>query len=119
MVEHGRIRLPDLVPYDEMVATCPIIVHEVLRGTRNGQRYQAAREMLVTAMMLDGPTPLSRFEEAARLYLECRSAGVTPSSVDCLIAVCAIAHRVPLLHRDSDFTEIARVVSRLQIFSPS
>jgi predicted nucleic acid-binding protein len=110
LVEHGRIELRDLIPPDETIATCPVVVSEVLRGTRGPKQYQIARAMLMSAEMVDDPTPLERFEEAARSYLVCRDAGVTPSSVDCLVATCAIAHQATLLHRDSDFDHIARVL---------
>jgi predicted nucleic acid-binding protein len=52
----------------------------------------------------------SRFLEAAELYRTARRAGVTVrSSVDCLIAACAIRHRVGVLHVDRDFDALARV----------
>jgi predicted nucleic acid-binding protein len=116
-VDHRRISLADLIPPDEEVACCPIIVTEVMRGTQM-ERYQATRAMLYGATMLDVPTPLARFEEAAQLYLKCRKKGITPSTPDCLIAACAIANRVPLLHDDSDFELIAGVVP-LKLFTRS
>jgi hypothetical protein len=110
LVEHGRIALRDVIAPDETIATCPVIMSEVLRGTRGPRQYRIARALLMSAEMLDAPTPLERFEEAAQSYLACRDAGVTPSSVDCLVAVCAIAKGATLLHRDSDFDHIARVL---------
>ena len=118
-VEHGTAMLDDYIPLDEDVAACPIILFEVLRGTRDQARYFAARELLLDAEMLDSPTPLSRFEEAARIYLKCRDAGVTPSPGDCLIAASAIHHDMPLLHFDADFDLIAGVIPRLKIFNRS
>jgi predicted nucleic acid-binding protein len=116
MVEHERMHLSDVT--DDDVAACPVVVLEVLRGTRDAKRYAAAREMLTSVELLDEPTPLERFEEAARIYLRCRAAGVTPSAVDCLVAACAIAHDIPLLHNDADFEHIARVVP-LKTLTPS
>lgn len=72
--------------------------------------------MLMAVELLDDPTPLTRFEEAAQIYLRCRDAGVTPSAVDCLVAACAIAHDIQLVHNDSDFNHIARVVTALKLF---
>jgi predicted nucleic acid-binding protein len=100
------------------VATCPIVVTEVLRGTQDSGRYCLAFDALMNSTMLDAPTPLLRFEQAARLYLRCRGEGVTPSTADCLVAACAIANNVPLLHRDADFDHIARATS-LKIFTRS
>jgi len=109
-MEHGFVRYQDYIPPDELVACCPTVVLEVLRGSRDRFRYQIARDLMFNAEMLDAPTPLARFEEAANVYLVCRDAGITPSAADCLIAACAIAHGVPLLHNDHDFDLIANVV---------
>jgi predicted nucleic acid-binding protein len=50
------------------------------------------------------------FEEAAELYRSARRAGITVrSSVDCLIAVCAVRNSLEVLHRDRDFNELERV----------
>jgi predicted nucleic acid-binding protein len=118
-VEHGRISLFDFVTEEDTIATCPTVVLEVLRGTRGEGRYYAAREFLLDAEVLDAPTPLIRFEQAARIYLRCRDAGIAPSATDCLIAASAVAHNAELLHQDSDFDHIARVIPALRLFSRS
>lgn len=108
-----RLKIPiaTLLPVDEVPATCPIIVQEVLRGTRDAAHYDLTRRVLLSAEMLDEATPFERFEEAAKLFLACRETGITPrSSVDCLVAATAIAHDVPLLHDDRDFEHIKRVL---------
>ena len=52
---------------------------------------------------------------AARMYLDCRREGVTVrSTVDCLVAQCAIESELVLLHHDMDFRRIARVVPSLK-----
>ncbi|HEX2123241.1 MAG TPA: PIN domain nuclease [Thermoanaerobaculia bacterium] len=117
-VERGKVRLADLVAADEMVAACPAIAHEVLRGTRSTKQYQLVSEMLRAAEMLDSPTTLERFEEAARIYRQCRDAGITPSAIDCLIAACAMANHAVLLHQDRDFDVIAGVL-RLNLVTRS
>ncbi|HEX2061301.1 MAG TPA: PIN domain nuclease [Thermoanaerobaculia bacterium] len=116
-IDRRRLSLSELIPRDEEVACCPIVLTEVMRGTRL-ERYTVTRAMLSNATMLDAPTPLRRFEEAALIYLRCRAKGVTPSTPDCLIAACAIANGVPLLHDDSDFNQIARF-TRLPLFTRS
>lgn len=117
-IEHGRASFAELLDEEDEPATCPIVVLEVLRGTRAG-RYRDTRDMLMKTVMLDDPTPLLRYEEAASIYLRCRRAGVTPSTADCLVAACAIAHGVRLLHDDEDFTHITRVVPELRLFARS
>jgi predicted nucleic acid-binding protein len=109
-VEHGRFDFLEVVPEDEEIATCPTVVLEVLRGTR-AERHHKVRALLMRATILDAPTPLERFEEAAQIYVLCRDAGITPSTPDSLVAACAIANGIPLLHDDSDFEHIAQVTS--------
>jgi predicted nucleic acid-binding protein len=111
------LAIAKLVGADETLACCPVVLTEVLRGTRINH-YVRTRAMLMKATMLDSPTPLARFEEAAQLYLRCHSVGITPSVPDCLVAACAIAHDIPLLHEDLDFLHIARVAP-LKLFTRS
>lgn len=98
------------------LAVCPAIMSEVLRGARDSRDYKRIREMFLSLVVLDRDVPLERFEEAAQLYTRCRESGYTVrNSFDCLIAATAIAHDATLLHRDSDFEYIARVMPlRLQ-----
>ena len=110
LADHGRIEL-DEVTAGETLATCPALVLEVLRGAPNQRRYAQIRETLLSAEMLDDPTPFDRFEEAAQLYLRCRDAGVTiRSSIDCLVAATALAHDAVVFHDDRDYEQIRRVV---------
>lgn len=111
LAERLKIPLAVLLPTDDVVATCPMIVQEVLRGTSDAAHYDLTRGVLLTSEMLDESTPFERFEEAAKLFLACRDAGVTPrSSVDCLVAATALAHDATLVHNDRDFDQIARVL---------
>ena len=58
----------------------------------------------------DGPTRDDHIA-AARLYRQCRAKGVTVrSTIDCLIAQLCIRDNLPLLAKDRDFTEMAKVV---------
>lgn len=96
---------------EEQIAICPVIVQELLQGTRSAQHYDKTRAVLMRLVMLDAPVPLERYEQAAELYLRCRDAGITiRNSTDCLIAACALAHDVALLHNDRDFVQMAKVL---------
>jgi len=109
--ERNKIPVASLIPRDEVVATCPMIMQEVLRGTSNAAHYDFTRRILLATEVLDEATPFERFEEAAKLFLACRDGGISPrSSVDCLVAATAIAHGIPLLHDDRDFEHIKRVL---------
>lgn len=94
------------------IATCPPVIQEMLQGSGGPAEYRRIREMLLGMRVLDAPVPLERYEEAARIYLRCRDAGFTiRKTADCLIAACAIAHEVEVLHDDRDFQFIAQVTS--------
>lgn len=110
------LRVADLV--DDDIAICPPIMHELLQGVPDWRRFVSTREMLLQSEILDAPMPRERFEEAARLYIDCRAAAFTiRSAYDCLIAACALANNVPVMALDSDFRHIARVLS-LRVFTP-
>jgi predicted nucleic acid-binding protein len=111
MAEHDRIVIADVVPDVAEIATCPVIVQEVLRGVQTRKRYQMSRDTLLETIMLDSPTPLERFEQAAQVYLACRNKAITPrSGIDCLIAATALAYDATILHDDRDFENIAKVL---------
>lgn len=104
----SRIRLG---PGDiDDMTTCLPIVQEVLQGFTDDHAYRVAREALFALPMVESPLRADVFEQAVDLYRAARRAGVTVrSSVDCLIAACAIRHGLTVLHRDRDFTELARI----------
>ena len=94
----------------EEVVTCPPVVQEVLQGFREERAFQRAREAMLSFPIVESPLPLGVFEEAAQLYRAARRTGLTVrSGVDCLIAACALRHRLPVLHHDRDFDVLARV----------
>ena len=56
------------------------------------------------------------YREAARMYFDCRRAGVTiRSSMNCLIARVTIEHGLALLHDDRDFEKMAEVIPDLAL----
>lgn len=60
--------------------------------------------------------PVDSYKEAALLYFRCRRGGVTVrSAIDCLIARIAIEHDLFLLHNDTDFENIARIIPELTL----
>jgi predicted nucleic acid-binding protein len=94
--------LPDFV-------TCGPVVQEVLQGLWPGPESDAFREAFLAIPVLSDPIPFALFLSAADIYRQGRRRGLTiRSSVDCLIAAIAIENRVPVWHRDRDFTAIAR-----------
>ena len=94
----------------EEVVTCLPIIQEVLQGFVDDRAYRIAREALLALPLVEAPLRTEVFEDAVGLYRTARRAGVTVrSSVDCLIAACAIRHDLTVLHLDRDFRGLARV----------
>lgn len=101
--------LEAVVPFAEIV-TCLPVVQEVLQGFRDEFSYRRARAAMVAMPIVESPIGLEVALEAADLFRRARAVGLTiRSSVDCLIAACAIRHDLEVLHRDRDFSSLARV----------
>jgi hypothetical protein len=65
---------------------------------------------MLSLPVVESPLHLEVFSEAVDLYRAARRAGLTVrSSVDCLIAACAIRHDLEVLHRDRDYTALAEI----------
>lgn len=89
---------------------CLPILQEVLQGFRDERAFRIARQAMLALPIVESPLEAAVFEEAVSLYRLARRTGVTVrSSVDCLIAVCAIRNDLTLLHHDRDFDQLARI----------
>ena len=99
----------------EEVVICLPVYQEVLQGFREESALRIAREAFDAFPVVESPLRREVFAEAVDLYRLARRAGFTVrSGVDCLIAACALRHRLTVLHHDRDFTKLARI-SPLQI----
>ena len=99
-------------------ATCGPVAQELLQGLKPGPASDAFRQLLLAVPVLSDPVPLSLYLAAADIYRLGRRKGVTiRSSIDCLIAAIAMENRVPVWHRDRDFSAIAAYTA-LEIFVP-
>jgi hypothetical protein len=107
--ERRPLDLVTLVDFDDVV-TCLPVVQEVLQGFREEGPYRRARDAMLALPVVESPLGVDVVLEAAGLYRTARAQGLTVrSSVDCLIAACALRHDLEVLHRDRDFDVIARV----------
>lgn len=94
----------------------PVILQEILQGTRDYDSLEKTRHRLALERCYLPKDPVSTHQEAGALYARCRWSGVTPrSSNDCLIAQLAIEHDLILLQDDTDFDKIAQVEPRLRL----
>jgi len=93
----------------EEVVTCLPVIQEVLQGFDNQHAYTTARETMLSFLIVESPLTLHVFDAAIDLYRSARRSGFTiRSSVDCLIAACALHHSLTVLHADRDFTFLAQ-----------
>jgi predicted nucleic acid-binding protein len=87
------------------------IFQEVLQGAASEKEYSILDSYLRTQRFYHLKDPVDSFARAARIYMNCRKKGITVrSTIDCLIVETALEHDLFLLHNDSDYTAIARVV---------
>jgi predicted nucleic acid-binding protein len=112
-IEVFRARRPldldAILEFDDVV-TCLPVIQEVLQGFRQERAYRSAREALSSLPIVESPLGEGVFSEAVDLYRSARRSGLTVrSSIDCLIAACAIRHDLELLHHNRDYAAIAEV----------
>ena len=92
---------------DKPFAVADPIRMELLAGARSERQLHSLRGLLARGTTLQ-TLPLD-FDEAARIYRQCRLNGDTVRKlIDCLIAGIAIRHDIPLLHQDADFDRLSR-----------
>ena len=112
---HEPIDLERAVPFEEVV-TCLPVIQEVLQGFRDEAAYRRAAHAMFSLPVVESPLEEGLFREAIALYRSARHAGLTVrSSVDCLIAACALRHDLEVLHDDRDFGHLARVSALKQM----
>ncbi len=81
---------------------------ELLQGARNETEWKMLDKYLSTQFYVEASQETWR--EAARIYFDLRRNGTTINSpIDCCIAQIAIESGALLLHRDQDFSRIARI----------
>jgi len=92
------------------------IYQEILQGAKNEQEFNLLKEYLGSQKFYYLKNGHKSHEEAAKLYFKCRKAGYTvKSTIDLLIVQTAIENKLSLLHDDSDFVNIAKIVDELQL----
>ncbi|PYV91499.1 MAG: PIN domain nuclease [Acidobacteria bacterium] len=105
--------LEDLIQFEEDLCISGVILAEVLQGIQSDIDYRKTLDYFEALIYL--PMGQSSFVLASTLHRGARRMGLTiRSTIDCLIAACAIHHSVPLLQNDRDFQAIARC-SRLKL----
>jgi predicted nucleic acid-binding protein len=108
--------LKKLLQNDSPVFLCPIIYQEILQGIREEKTFEQIKFILQQFRMLNIDI-MHVTNYAIDLFRHLRKKGKTiRKSADCLIASYAILFDIPILHNDSDFTQIAKE-TKLKIFN--
>ena len=85
-----------------------------MQGFGDEDAFRTAEEAMRALPIVESPLGEEVVLHAVDLYRTARRQGLTVrSSVDCLIAACALRHDLEVLHRDRDFAALARI-SRLR-----
>jgi len=92
------------------------LIHmEILQGAMDQKIFEKFRDYFSGQKIYRFNDPLESHIAAAQIFFDCRRKGITVrSSIDCLIAQCAIEHNLILLHNDKDFKQMGGIVEGLQ-----
>lgn len=101
--------LESIACLDEVV-TCLPVVQEVLQGFRHERAHRLASDAMGALPCVESPMPDDVFLHAADLYRAARRQGWTVrSSIDCMVAACAIRNDLQVVHADRDYEAIAHI----------
>jgi predicted nucleic acid-binding protein len=93
-----------------------LIYQEILQGAASATDFNRLVEYFSTQNFYYPLESINSYENAAKLYFDCRKKGFTiRSTLDCLIAQIAIEHELLLLHNDKDFEVLKIVAPQLQL----
>lgn len=106
----AHLELHRILDAGEALAVSEIVVGELLAGLPSGPQLASVRDRLLALPMLS-LNGLDDFELAAWIFRTCRDAGHTFTTLtDCIVAAPALRTGVPVLHNDTDFDVMERVV---------
>ena len=108
--------LTDLIAEKADLCISGVILAEILQGIASERQYKSVDHYLQDLIYL--PMSRSAYIRSADIYRKAKAHGaIIRSTIDCLIAACAIEHSVPLLQNDKDYLTIAKY-SSLKILDP-
>ena len=112
----GKDNIPCRKFHNVLESTIPFgitsqILQELLQGTKNINEFNKLKIYLESQQIFHPKDIIESYIQAARIYFNCRKKGITiRSTIDCLIAQIAMENNLSLLHNDSDFDAMARVI---------
>lgn len=100
--------LDDLLANPLATGITDAIYMEILQGARDKPAFERLRDYFGGQRFYRFAEPAASHARAARIYFDCRRQGLTVrSTLDCLIAQCAVENDLILLHNDRDFVGMA------------
>ena len=97
------------------VGISDLIYMEILQGAKSESGFNKLQRYFSTQQFYGFANPQSSYEAAAFTYFSCRRQGITVrSSIDCLIAQCALENELVLLHHDKDYKNLEKVIPQLR-----
>jgi predicted nucleic acid-binding protein len=107
--------LDDLLNNPLATGITDLIYMEILQGAGNQAAFDRFQSYFRGQRFYRFEDPEVSHGSAARIYFDCRQQGITVrSTVDCLIAQCALEHDLILLHHDRDFKNLGRALPALR-----
>ena len=97
-------------------ALCGPVEAEIRRGLASARERSRVLPLLESCHSLAQPTEL--WAEAGDLGFALRRRGITPKTLDLLIAVYALSHSVELLTLDKDFKLMQKAGVPLSLYAP-
>lgn len=92
-----------------------LIYMEILQGANSKASFEKLQKYFSTQLFYSFEEPLPSYEATALMLFKCRRKGITVrSSIDCLIAQCALENELILLHHDKDFVRLEKIVPQLR-----
>jgi len=109
-------RFAEILNLGHEVGLTSVVYQEVVQGVSSREEFDRTSEYLGSLRFYHPQDPVESYTEAARMYFDCRRAGVTiRSAMNCLIARITIENGLLLLHDDRDFEKMAGVVPDLDL----
>jgi len=117
-VFNDKTNAADKLLENKSVIILPVILQEILQGIRDKIKFDSIKGLLLSLEFFQF-NEIETAIDAASLYRFLKTKGVTIRKPnDCLIAVVCINNKIPLLHNDKDFNNIAKYTS-LKIYKPT
>ena len=97
-----------LLEQEESIAFIGMILQELMQGCSDERDARRIESSFLPFVEIHPQR--SSYRLAAKIFRDCRKKGYTiRSSIDCLVAACAMEWACPLLHKDRDYGYVEQV----------